>query len=187
VQEGTPQRVSQSEPPSDSFHRIHSYNGADTVFPAKAEKTRSPYPATYYHTLQRKEKLFLRKYIDRRGIYVYDLSRKEGERMTISADLLRGYTDTIIMRQLAAGDGYGYGISRAVAEKSDGMVLLKEATLYTAFRRMEENGLIRSYWGDENTGARRRYYSLTEPGKTKLAEEKTAWEETRRVMDTLLG
>lgn len=107
--------------------------------------------------------------------------------MTISADLLRGYTDTIIMRQLAAGDGYGYGISRAVAEKSEGMVLLKEATLYTAFRRMEENGLIRSYWGDETTGARRRYYSLTEPGRNKLAEEKTAWEETRRVMDTLLG
>ena len=107
--------------------------------------------------------------------------------MTISADLLRGYTDTIIMRQLAAGDGYGYGISRAVAEKSEGMVQLKEATLYTAFRRMEESGLIRSYWGDETTGARRRYYSLTEPGRDKLAEEKTAWEETRRVMDMLLG
>lgn len=107
--------------------------------------------------------------------------------MTISADLLRGYTDTIIMRQLAAGDGYGYGISRAVAEKSEGMVLLKEATLYTAFRRMEENGLIRSYWGDETTGARRRYYSLTEPGRSKLAEEKTAWEETRRVMDNLIN
>lgn len=107
--------------------------------------------------------------------------------MTISADLLRGYTDTIIMRQLAAGDGYGYGISRAVAEKSEGMVQLKEATLYTAFRRMEENGLIRSYWGDENTGARRRYYSLTEPGRNKLAEEKTAWEETRRVMDNLIN
>ena len=107
--------------------------------------------------------------------------------MTISADLLRGYTDTIIMRQLAAGDGYGYGISRAVAEKSEGMVQLKEATLYTAFRRMEENGLIRSYWGDENTGARLRYYSLTEPGRNKLAEEKTAWEETRRVMDNLIN
>ena len=107
--------------------------------------------------------------------------------MKISADLLRGYTDTIIMRQLAAGDGYGYGISRAVAEKSEGMVQLKEATLYTAFRRMEENGLIRSYWGDENTGARRRYYSLTEPGRNKLAEEKTAWEETRRVMDNLIN
>lgn len=106
--------------------------------------------------------------------------------MTISADLLRGYTDTIIMQQLTDADGYGYGISRAIAEKSEGMVQLKEATLYTAFRRMEENGYIRSYWGDEATGARRRYYSLTEPGRTKLAEEKDAWEETRRVMDTLL-
>ena len=31
--------------------------------------------------------------------------------MTISADLLRGYTDTIIMQQLTDADGYGYGIS----------------------------------------------------------------------------
>ena len=96
--------------------------------------------------------------------------------MTISADLLRGYTDTIIMRQLAETDGYGYGISRAVAEKSDGMVQLKEAS-----------GVISSYWGDEVTGARRRYYSLTEPGREKLAEDKEAWEETRKVIDTLLG
>ena len=107
--------------------------------------------------------------------------------MTISADLLRGYTDTIIMRQLADMDGYGYGISRAVAEESDGMVQLKEATLYTAFRRMEESGFIRSYWGNETTGARRRYYSLTEPGKEKLKDDQQAWEETRSVMDRLIN
>lgn len=106
--------------------------------------------------------------------------------MTISSDLLRGYTDTLIMRQLAAADGYGYGISRALAEKSGGMVRLKEATLYTAFRRMEENGYIRSYWGDEDTGARRRYYSLTDPGRSKLAEDTSTWVETRKVMDELL-
>ena len=106
--------------------------------------------------------------------------------MTISADLLRGYTDTIIMQQLTESDGYGYGISRNIAEKSEGMVQLKEATLYTAFRRMEENGLITSYWGDEATGARRRYYRLTEPGRSKLKEEKDVWAQTRMVMDTLL-
>ena len=106
--------------------------------------------------------------------------------MTISADLLRGYTDTIIMRQLEDTDGYGYGISRTVAEKSNGMVQLKEATLYTAVRRMEENGYIRSYWGDEDTGARRRYYSLTEAGSNKLNEDISAWVETKKVMDTLL-
>ena len=107
--------------------------------------------------------------------------------MTISADLLRGYTDTIIMRQLAAADGYGYAISRDVAEKSGGTVRLKEATLYTAFKRLEENGYIHSYWGDEATGARRRYYSLTEEGRNKLTEDIEAWVETRQVIDTLLG
>ena len=107
--------------------------------------------------------------------------------MTISADLLRGYTDTIIMRQLAAADGYGYAISRDVAEKSGGTVRLKEATLYTAFKRLEENGYIHSYWGDEATGARRRYYSLTEEGRNKLTEDIAAWVETRQVIDTLLG
>ena len=104
----------------------------------------------------------------------------------ISADLLRGYTDTLIMRQLASADGYGYGISRTIAEKSGGTIRLKEATLYTVFRRMEENGYIRSYWGDEDTGARRRYYSLTEPGRSKLEEDITTWVETRKIIDTLL-
>ena len=106
--------------------------------------------------------------------------------MTLSADLLRGYTDTLIMRQLAAADGYGYGISRTLAEKSGGTVRLKEATLYTAFRRLEENGYIRSYWGDENIGARRRYYSLTESGRKKLSEDIEFWIETREVLNRLL-
>ena len=106
--------------------------------------------------------------------------------MTISADLLRGYTDTIIMRQLASADGYGYGISRALAEKSEGMIRLKEATLYTAFRRLEGAGCIRSYWGDEMVGARRRYYSLTEEGRKRLADEVRAWHETREVLNRLL-
>ena len=107
--------------------------------------------------------------------------------MVISADLLRGYTDAVILRRLADEDGYGYQISKEVANISGGRLELKEATLYTAFRRMEESGFISSYWGDEATGARRRYYSLTEPGREKLAEDKEAWEETRRVIDTLLG
>ena len=51
---------------------------------------------------------------------------------------------------------------------------------------MEENGYIRSYWGNEATGARRRYYSLTGPGREKLVEDRENWEETRKVMDVLL-
>ena len=106
--------------------------------------------------------------------------------MVISSDLLRGYTDAIILRRLNDGDGYGYQISKDVLVRSEGKLELKEATLYTAFRRMEAAGYIRSYWGDEAIGARRRYYSLTENGRQKLSEEKNAWQETRHVLNQLL-
>ena len=104
----------------------------------------------------------------------------------ISADLLRGYTDAVILRQLAGEDGYGYQISKEVNNISGGRLELKEATLYTAFRRLEGAGCIRSYWGDEMVGARRRYYSLTEEGRKRLADEVQAWHETREVLNRLL-
>ena len=106
--------------------------------------------------------------------------------MVISADLLRGYTDAVILRRLAGEDGYGYQISKEVTNISGGRLEMKEATLYTAFRRLEGAGYIRSYWGNEAVGARRRYYSITEEGRNKLSEEVQAWNETREVLNRLL-
>ena len=63
---------------------------------------------------------------------------------------------------------------------------MKEATLYTAFRRLETAGYIRSYWGDEMSGARRRYYALTNEGREKLLQDCEAWQETKRLIDRLL-
>ena len=107
--------------------------------------------------------------------------------MNLSADLLRGYTDTILLCQLEKEDSYGYRISKNVLELSEGGLELKEATLYTAFRRLENAGLIRSWWGDETIGARRRYYSITEEGQKKLAEDRASWMESRDLLDKLIS
>ncbi|MBQ9211360.1 MAG: helix-turn-helix transcriptional regulator [Clostridia bacterium] len=107
--------------------------------------------------------------------------------MALSSDLLRGYTDTIILNQLASADSYGYEINKRISDLSRGALELKEATLYTAFRRMEKAGFIISYWGDEASGARRRYYSITPEGRDRLAEDLAAWKETRGALNTLLA
>lgn len=107
--------------------------------------------------------------------------------MSLNADLLRGYTDTIILQCLTGGDSYGYQINKKISELSGGGLEMKEATLYSAFRRLESAGYIRSYWGDETTGARRRYYVLTSDGIKKLAEDLKNWTETRAILDMLLG
>lgn len=67
--------------------------------------------------------------------------------MSISSDTLRGHTDTIILTQLMRGDNYGYEINKTIQQRTNGQYGFKEATLYTAFRRLEQSGLITSYWG----------------------------------------
>lgn len=106
--------------------------------------------------------------------------------MALSADILRGYTDSILPCRLEGGDSYGYQISKQVSGLSGGAFELKEATLYTAFRRLEAAGCIRSYWGDETSGARRRYYAITDAGREKLAQDRLAWQETRHLIDCLM-
>ena len=107
--------------------------------------------------------------------------------MLNASDILRGYTDTIILAQLAKGDSYGYVISKNVLEISGGELQLKEATLYTTFRRLENAGMIESYWGDENAGARWRYYHLTDEGRKLYEENQEDWRKYRAVISGLFG
>ena len=106
--------------------------------------------------------------------------------MSITSDLIRGHTETIILAHLTAKESYGYEINKSIQEKSGGAYELKEATLYGAFRRLEENGAIQSYWGDETTGARRRYYRITERGRTLYSESVGEWREAQTLINTLI-
>lgn len=102
------------------------------------------------------------------------------------SDLLRGYTDTVILAQLLGGDNYGYEINKAIRQATGGLLELKEATLYTTFRRLESAGCIRSYWGDENTGARRRYYAITPAGRALYRENLADWRRFKAILENLL-
>ncbi|MCH5265932.1 MAG: PadR family transcriptional regulator [Lachnospiraceae bacterium] len=106
--------------------------------------------------------------------------------MSIASDLIRGHTDTIILSQLSAGDSYGYQINKTIQEKTNHEYELKEATLYSAFRRLEEAGYICSYWGNENTGARRRYYTITPEGEKNCRRLKEEWETSKHLIDLLI-
>lgn len=106
--------------------------------------------------------------------------------MSITSDVLRGHTETIILANLLSQDSYGYQINKEIMRKTDNHFELKEATLYSAFRRLEQSGYISTYWGDENVGARRRYYSITDLGKEAYNNNKKEWAETKEMIDKLL-
>ncbi len=117
----------------------------------------------------------------------YIPTNSEGSgRLSITADLLRGHTDTIILARLIEKDSYGYEINKAVYKASNQLYELKEATLYTAFKRLEDAGCISSYWGDQQTGARRKYYTITNIGKEAYRQKMNEWLEAKRLLDALL-
>ena len=106
--------------------------------------------------------------------------------MSIAGDLIRGHTDAIILARLLRSDSYGYEINKTISTLSSGRFELKEATLYTAFKRLEELGYIASYWGSSGAGARRRYYTITSEGKNACHRLLLEWQETKDIMDKLL-
>ena len=105
--------------------------------------------------------------------------------MSIAGDLIRGHTDAIILARLLRGDSYGYEINKVISTLSNKRFELKEATLYTAFKRLEESGSITSYWGNEATGARRRYYAITEQGRKNYEALLEEWKDARAMIDEL--
>ncbi len=106
--------------------------------------------------------------------------------MSITSDILRGHTDAIILSHLLEKDSYGYQINKDIMKKPGSRYELKEATLYSAFRRLEQAGYIRTYWGDETVGARRRYYSITEEGRLAYQSYKKDWQDAKATIDQLL-
>jgi PadR family transcriptional regulator PadR len=105
---------------------------------------------------------------------------------SISTDLIRGHTDTIILNILRQGDSYGYEIYKKIIKLSGNQYELKEATLYTAFRRLEQDEYIISYWGDETQGGRRKYYCITDSGKELYEKNKNDWDFAKGILDKLI-
>jgi DNA-binding PadR family transcriptional regulator len=104
----------------------------------------------------------------------------------LSPDLLRGHTDSIVLRILMQGDAYGFEIYNRILGKTGEQYELKETTLYSSYKRLEEGGYICSYWGDETQGARRKYYSLTPRGRALFEQNMLDWQFTQKIIHDLL-
>lgn len=106
--------------------------------------------------------------------------------MAVSSDILRGHTETIILRILREGDSYGYEIAKKIIDSGEGYIDIKDATIYTAFSRMQKEGLITTYWGDGVAGARRKYYRISPKGNEYYLNKSTEWLQINRLLNILI-
>jgi PadR family transcriptional regulator PadR len=101
-------------------------------------------------------------------------------------DLLQGTLDLLILKALALEQLHGMGISRRIAQVTNGAFEVKAGSLFPALHRMEEAGWLASSWGESETKRRAKFYRLTKSGKGRLQTEVERWDRVSLAMASAL-
>ncbi len=92
-------------------------------------------------------------------------------------ELLKGTLDLLILKTLHSGPLHGYGIARALEEKTGKALQIEEGSLYPALYRMTNRGWIDFEWGLSSNNRKKKSYHLTPKGKKLLGEKHAQWNE----------
>jgi PadR family transcriptional regulator, regulatory protein PadR len=104
---------------------------------------------------------------------------------SISKELVGASASAIILSVLQNDDSYGYELLQRIKEFTDGRVIWQEASMYPLLKKMENNGLIKSYWKMNENERPRKYYTLLDGGKKQLEFNKLEWQRLNGVFEGL--
>jgi PadR family transcriptional regulator, regulatory protein PadR len=96
----------------------------------------------------------------------------------------KGALEMAILAALWSGRLYGLEIIRRFEESSQ--LALAEGTIYPILSRLKSEGLLASEWVEAEAGHPRKYYWLTEAGRTRLQQMAQTWTEFSRELGRLL-
>lgn len=106
---------------------------------------------------------------------------------SISKELIGAASIPLILAVLKRGDSYGYEIVQEVKELTSEKINWKEASIYPVLKKMESNGMIKSYWKVEKNQRPRKYYTILSDGKKQLEKNVDEWQMIHSVLEKLLG
>ena len=100
----------------------------------------------------------------------------------------KGVLDMLVLKLLEGEMKYGYQLIQEMKEKSGGVFLLKEGTLYPVLYRLEDEGLVESWWSEAGRGQiPRKYYLMTEKGRRTMGEMYERWSQIAAGVEKLMG
>lgn len=88
---------------------------------------------------------------------------------------LHGVLDMLVLRTLLLGPLHGYGVAKALRNRSTEALDVEFGSLYPALKRLELKGWIASKWDLSEFNRRAKYYRLTVAGRKQLKREHADW------------
>lgn len=93
----------------------------------------------------------------------------------------KGILEYCILSIIAKGEIYASDI---IAELKKAQLLVVEGTLYPLLTRLKNNGLLTYNWVESVSGPPRKYYSLSDDGRSVLSHLDTTWQELAFAVQT---
>lgn len=100
-------------------------------------------------------------------------------------ELRRGVLEHCVLAILRDGESYAFEIVRVLAQA--GELLTSEGTIYPLLARLRRDGLVTTSWRGSESGPPRRYYRLTDEGRTSLTAFGSEWRRFRDAVDAILA
>lgn len=102
--------------------------------------------------------------------------------------LKKGVLDMVVLRLVEEKSTYGYEIIQQLEQRGEGFFNLKEGTLYPVLYRLEDSGLIESFWQNgEGRTAPKKYYTITEKGSETYREYRNLWMKFQNCISHICG
>ena len=102
---------------------------------------------------------------------------------SVQVQLRKGVLEVCVLALLSRADGYAYDIASQLAED----IGMGEGTIYPLMRRMQGDGLVKTYLEESATGPSRKYYQLTKAGRTALAAQSAEWMSFAKSVSNILA
>src|ERR1700685_1289578 len=106
--------------------------------------------------------------------------------MPSKSDLPQGTLDLLILKVVAFGPVHGYAIAQRLQQVSRDVVQVPQGSLYPAWHRLENRGLLAADWKDTETGREAKFYRLTRKGRAQLASEAASWQRLTEAVALIL-
>lgn len=102
------------------------------------------------------------------------------------SDLVQGTLGLLILKTLSLEPKHGWAIAKRIQQISNEVLQVQQGSLYPALQRLEQQGWIRSKWGETETGRQARFYSLTAAGRAQLEKEREMWARLSAAIDLVV-
>ena len=100
----------------------------------------------------------------------------------MKTQLKKGVIELLVLALLTQKDQYGYEIVETISR----YIEMSEGTIYPLLNRFKKDGLVDTYLAESHNGPPRKYYKITEAGRTEYIESVREWSDFTKAVNMLL-